>query len=284
MNLFALLEMSRPGNAIIALVTLGAGYFLSAGQTQTDSSFTSFQLLADSVAFMLAIAFANIHNDILDIESDKVNQPNRPLPAGLISVKAATIGAIATIAIALVMAVLPTVEAITHITFYVLLFAGLFLYNRYLKHIPLVKNMTVAFMCTTPLLRMFFHNGFSWEPLYPAIGFAFLYTLAREIVKDLEDVAGDIQAGICTFPIAAGEKKAANFACFIVIATWLLLPSPSLLNWYPATFLLALLPLTPLSTIILVSIKKKSFRKAQKLIKIAMICGLVSLLVAKALA
>lgn len=282
-KILALFEMSRPANAIIALVTLGAGYFLSAVPTEGGPGFTSLQLLADCIAMALAIAFANIHNDILDIKSDRINRPDRPLPAGLITIRAATFGAIATVVMALAMALLPTVQHASHLIFYTALFAGLFLYNRFLKHVPLLKNMVVAFMCTTPLLRMFLYSDFRFEPLYPAIGFAFLYTLAREIVKDLEDVSGDMKAGICTFPIAAGEAKAKMLATMLVAMTWLLLPAPALFNWYPATFLLALLPLTPITVAIIISIFKKNFHKASKLIKIAMFCGLVALLIAKAI-
>lgn len=275
MNVFALFEMARPGNAIIALVTLGAGYFLS------GAAFCSGMLFADSIAMALAIAFANIHNDVLDVDSDRVNRPERPLPSGMVTMRAAKAACVIVVVFAIAVALLPGADALVHIAFYAALFAFLYLYNRYLKHLPLVKNMVVAVACATPLLRAFFLPESSMEPLFPAIGFAFLYTLAREIIKDLEDVAGDTKAGILTFPIAAGERKASTLAVMLVAVAWLLLPLPSMLGWYPATFLLAVLPMTPLTVMIVAKVAKKDFGKAQKLVKIAMICGLLSLILSK---
>ena len=77
----ALLKMSRLNNAIIAIATLAAGYFLS------HCIFSAQTFFADLIAFTMAISVGNIHNDLLDIETDKLNRPTRPLPSGKISIK-----------------------------------------------------------------------------------------------------------------------------------------------------------------------------------------------------
>ncbi len=47
------------------------------------------------------------------------------------------------------------------------------------------------------------------------MGFAFLVSLMREVVKDMEDVEGDQQTGCLTLPVAYGMKKAKNIALIV---------------------------------------------------------------------
>lgn len=271
----ALLQMSRIGNACIAIATLAAGYFLC----QANFSWCGF--LADTIAFTLAISFGNIHNDFLDIETDKLNRPNRPLPAGKISIRSVKISIFILIFLTLLLAFLPNVQSLIHLSFFSALLFILFVYNRFAKHVPLLKNLTVAFLCITPLLRAMLLDSAQIFPLIPPILFAFLYTLSREIQKDLEDISGDKAANILTLPIATSESLATKLASFQILLAWFLLPLPVLLKWYHSTFLFALLPMTPLSIWILLSLHKKKYSTAQKITKIIMICGLLSLILSQ---
>ncbi len=260
--------MSRFGNIVIALVTLGVGYFLS------GAHFSSVALLADCLAMVFAIAFGNIYNDVLDVEADKINRPERPLPAGEVSLKAAQITCVCCVALTLLLALLPGVSIGLHFIFYVSLLGFLFLYNRFLKKLPLVKNTVVAFLCTTPLVKAALLQGAEVQLIIPAVAFAFLLTLAREIEKDLEDSAGDMAAGILTFPAVVGQERAARLALILVAFVCFLLPLPVLSGIYPIAFLFLLLPLLILSVAIFKWTKKGNFRKAQKLCKLSMAIGL----------
>jgi 4-hydroxybenzoate polyprenyltransferase len=110
--------------------------------------------------------------------------------------------------------------------------------------------------------------------------FAFLLTTAREIYKDLEDEIGDLKAGIMTFPLIAGAPTARRLAGFICIFCWALLPLPVVQGFYPTLFLIITAAvLTPTFVAILIFAHMKNYRRAQKLVKVAMFAGLVALLV-----
>jgi len=47
------------------------------------------------------------------------------------------------------------------------------------------------------------------------MGFAFLVSLLREVVKDIEDMEGDRKTGCLTLPVTYGAKKAKNVAVII---------------------------------------------------------------------
>ena len=311
--LFALFKMVRPVNIIIAVVTLSIGYYLLGFMPLGNGAWVEIKpcdvvpepyygtiswasLILQSLGFAFAIAFANIQNDIWDLESDRLNRPERPLVQGKVTVKVAKCCWIVLLILTLACGVADSIYTGTNWTasiFFVLLSLLLVVYNKFLKHIPLLKNMSVGLLCATPLiLCLFYPTGiseteyFSLEIidkigfLYPAMLFAFLLTTAREIYKDLEDETGDLKAGIMTFPLIAGAPVARRLAGFICLFCWAILPLPVVQGFYPTLFLIvAGAALTPITALILVLAHRKNYRAAQKLVKVAMFAGLVALLV-----
>lgn len=315
--LLALFKMTRPVNIVIAMVTLSIGYYLlgvlplqeigtfveivpcdtvditSARYVENISWIT---LVLQTLGLAFAIGFANIQNDILDLETDKLNQPNRPLVTGKVSVPVAKRVWIVLFVLTLLCGFSESLISKTGFTsaiFFVLLCGLLIAYNKKLKHIPLLKNMTVALMCATPLILSLFTpagipetEDLQWTVadkigfLYPAMLFAFLLTTAREIYKDLEDETGDLKAGIMTFPLIAGAPTARRLAGFICIFSWAILPLPVVQGYYPTLFLIITgAVFTPAILAILVFAHKRNYRRAQKLVKVAMFAGLIALVV-----
>jgi 4-hydroxybenzoate polyprenyltransferase len=307
--------MTRPVNIAIAIITLAVGYCLL-------NVFPDFSLILQALGFAFAIGFANIQNDILDLESDKLNRPERPLVTGKVTVKVARHAWITLFVLMLLCGLvdailqnsrtfeivsitrdlgyeypfkwLDYIEFTFPLWFFVLLGALLVAYNRWLKHIPLLKNTTVAFLCTTPLLfaLQYFYNFLSIFPqehlwaIIPAIPFAFLLTTAREIYKDLEDETGDLKAGIMTFPLIAGSATARRLAGAIILFTWISLPLPVFYmdkvfghNYPPLFLIITGIALTPIFAVILFSAHRKNYRRAQSLTKVAMFAGLIALIV-----
>lgn len=291
-----LLKMTRPVNIVIAMVTLTIGYYLLSAMPTQSAGISWTTLILQSIGFAFAIGFANIQNDILDLDSDRLNRPERPLVSGKVSETVARRAWIILIALTVVCGIaesLVTKTGFTSAIFFVLLCLVLIAYNKWLKHIPLLKNMTVAFLCATPLiLCLFYPTGYKETEdfamdfadkigfLYPAMLFAFLLTTSREIYKDLEDETGDIKAGIMTFPLIAGTKAARRLAAFITIFCWAILPLPVVQGYYPMLFLyITGAAFTPILAAILVFAHKRNYRRAQKLVKVAMFAGLVALVV-----
>ena len=104
--LFALFKMIRPVNVVIAMVTLAIGYYLlgvlplqeigtfveiahcetvDISEAVYVENISWLTLILQVLGFAFAIGFANIQNDILDLETDKLNRPERPLVSGKIS-------------------------------------------------------------------------------------------------------------------------------------------------------------------------------------------------------
>ena len=90
-----------------------------------------------------------------------------------------------------------------------------FLYSLKLQHLPIIGNLVVAFLSSIVLVIPYWLTGNFWElenfNLSENLNqifviFCFLVTMKREIVKDIEDVQGDLKTGSYTLPIVAGQK------------------------------------------------------------------------------
>jgi len=183
-------------------------------------------------------AAANALNDYFDYPIDKVNRPDRPLASGdlprntgwLLAVVLFVAGALAAFQ-------LPSQARI--IAIYIAL-PLMVLYTPVFKGLPLVGNAVVAAVLGLAFLfagAAFGHLELMWAPFGLAAGF----TLLREVVKDVEDVAGDAAAGLGTFSVRwgvmAGIKLALVLTLFLMFGCLL----PYILVVYGATYLVAVI-------------------------------------------
>ncbi len=228
-----------------------------------------------SAAMALLAAAGNMQNDVLDLQVDRINRPDRPLPSGRVGRGSALAAAIALYILAVLIAfTLGRSEGL--LTFEMGLL--LWLYNRKLKALPLWGNLAVAVLCA---LAVYLPELGRW-PDYTAIPvlFAFLTTLAREVAKDAEDVAGDRANGYQTLPIRFGETAAKGVTAAACVLVLLMLPLPWLHLGYHAGYpVLAALGPLPLLAIILAALKRPGtdWHAVQKRLKWTMLAGMLAI-------
>ncbi len=166
----------------------------------------------------------NTINDYFDYEIDRINRPERPLPRGAMSRKTALYYSLSLFAVGLALAYfINTADFVLAIVAY----AAMVLYAWKLKPLPFVGNLVVASLTgATPLYGALAVNRIGLAG-YLALC-AFLVNVAREVIKDIEDVEGDItKGGAKTLPILwGGRRKAAYiggavFAVLTVVASFL---------------------------------------------------------------
>ena len=168
-------------------------------------------LLVMAVVMCFAGA-ANALNDVVDYEIDKINRPMRPLPSGFVKKRTALFISILLFS----MGTLACLELSETAKVIGILIAMPFmvLYSKYLKEMPLVGNMIVAFILGLSFLfcgAAFNNMSPMWIPMILAFGL----TLVRELVKDIADMEGDQSAGLKTFPITVGIEKSIQLSIFL---------------------------------------------------------------------
>lgn len=230
-TLFAYLELARPLNGIIAFISawLG-GMFASQG---TIENLLDIRLWLVSIAAFVLLAAGNAINDYCDYNIDQINRPQRPLPSGRIRRVDALIFAIVFIGIGIWLGTLINRNA-TGIAILVCL--ALTSYAIWLKRVPFVGNLVVSGLTGLTFISGGVAIDSVQGTLIPAI-FAFLFTAAREIVKDLEDTEGDLKNSVKTLAILNPQlavKTAIGFMVLVILFS----PIPYLLGWYSWYYLL----------------------------------------------
>ncbi|GAB4306092.1 MAG: UbiA family prenyltransferase [Methanobacteriaceae archaeon] len=208
----AYIEILRPWNALMAVIAVILVALIS-------GNFSLDVFLACVVVFIVTGA-GNSINDYFDHKIDAINKPERPIPSGRITLKTAGIYSvflfISGISIAFIINFLLGIIA--------LLSSFLMVYYAYdLKRRCIIGNLSISFL--TGLCFVF--GGIAVGEIINSVylGFyAFLMTMAREIVKDMEDVEGDKEEGASTFPIIYGNRKASILAAFFMIISSLTSP------------------------------------------------------------
>jgi len=204
----AYLEILRPFNALMGVIAVLLVAIIS-------GNFTIYVPVACVIVFIFTGA-GNAINDYVDHKIDAINKPERPIPSGRISLRAAAIYSISLFTISTIMAL---VIGIIPGIIVVLSASLMFLYAYRLKKSCLIGNMSIAFL--TGLCFVFAGVVLQTVFLSVLLGFyAFLMTMAREIVKDMEDVEGDSAEGASTFPIRYGMRASSTLAAvFMIVAS-----------------------------------------------------------------
>ena len=270
----------RFGNSLTGLIGVIFGSLLALDQIPTGDLASITILHGLSVwAFMCSW---NALNDILDVEIDKLNQPNRPLPSGDISLNNAKILTAILMCFSLFCLVYagyisssieegfenwaPSILIWLLAIFLLTNYESSSNYSLKLKDRGLPGNFAISLSVGMVIL---FGAAGVFEPTEPRVLSLFFiglsYNLAREIVKDIEDMEGD--EGRNTLAMRIGVEKARVLAWMILLLTMVSILAPFALEIFPASHLLLIIP--GLMTIFLVK-RKLAYaedRNAQKLIK-----------------
>lgn len=189
------------------------------------------------VAFTVVFLFlcgGNAVNDYYDIESDRVNKPWRPLPSGKLrpgeALKASTTCFFLGLCLAVLLGIYPFIIALSAATL-------LLLYAKTVKRKGFLGNLVISLLT---MLTFVFGGVITPNPVAPFfLGIlAFSATLGRELVKGLEDVAGDKAVGVSTVAITLGPSKTAFFSAVYFLLAVLLAPMPYAAGIYGSTYII----------------------------------------------
>ena len=261
-----------------------------------------FLLVVLSYVFIAAAGY--IINDYFDLNIDQINKPNKVIVAKVISRRWVLLWHVCLSFVAITMNIyidskahnkhLPSLAA----TACVLL---LFLYSTSLKKKFLIGNILVAAITAwvIPILTLCEANhlilrdqisiNFDNEKLvrltFLYTGFAFIISLIREVVKDMEDIDGDRRFGCKTMPIVWGINVTKVF-----VAVWLMVLIAVLtaaqfyviqFKWWISivySFLLIIVPLCYIFKKLFKAQSASDFHTLSSIIKFVMFTGILSMI------
>jgi 4-hydroxybenzoate polyprenyltransferase len=168
--------------------------------------------------------------------------------------------------------------------------ALLFLYAAQLKGMPLIGNVIVALCSAAVVAICILLIAFDTRPAIMNftgyIVFSFFISLIRELVKDMQDVDGDLAAGLRTYPIVAGIKGTKIMIYMITGIEIMLCGLYSFLSWgldlYAGSVLMGIITIGLLYFINHISKtkSKEEYGASSKLLKYIMFAGVINLIFA----
>jgi geranylgeranylglycerol-phosphate geranylgeranyltransferase len=206
----------RPPNSLMVGFAVLVGIAVSSQPGHQIHSLLSSTAIFGFLAGFSISSFSMITNDVYDFEVDKVNQPNRPVASGRISLRAAKLYAIPFLAIGLAAALL--IGPIN------LGIAGLFAtigwyYNYHGKKLGLGGNSLVALSLAIPyIFGAIAFGNYTINLAYLLSLTSFLAGMGREILKGISDIEGDKIRNVKSVAITYGISKAKTTVSFFFVA------------------------------------------------------------------
>jgi 4-hydroxybenzoate polyprenyltransferase len=266
-------------------------------------SWIDFILLVFSTC--LIAAGGNIINDYFDVKADRINKPEKLIITKHIKRRWAIVSHWSFNGIAFFIGIYLSIKynSLSFVFVHLISINLLWFYSMYFKRKVLIGNIMIAFLTAlVPILALLFMiyspndcnqladpSAFGWLMDYDfaliqfITFFAFVQNLAREILKDIQDIEGDKLIYVKSLPMVIGVKKTMAitflllsflpvFLLFLFFSQEYLTTSFVLNNW---TFLLA--GAINLFILALIILGKGNFKFYDRLIKISMLLGILSL-------
>jgi 4-hydroxybenzoate polyprenyltransferase len=265
----------------------------------------NFILLVVSTVLLAAAGY--IINDINDVDADKINKPEKVIVGRFIRIRTAEnlhliLNAIA-IAIGIYISFSIGIRSVS--IAFVLVSGLLYFYSSTYKGQLILGNLMVAFFAAIvpfmvvlfelPLLKikykdfegmgtLNFNYIIAWFGYYAL--FAFLISLVREIIKDIEDFEGDKAYGERTLPVVLGVRVSKGIVLsliFLTLGLLLFCVVRYLKDPLSVAYIISCVaaPVAFIGWKILFAHEKKDYSKASLVCKLTMLTGIAYILIVK---
>lgn len=261
----------------------GAGVWIGAMMTWLSPEY--YPAMVASLAAFFVCAAGNVLNDICDVDTDRISHPDRVLVQGRLSTRLAwTIYGFSNL-IALVLGWCVNGPVLICVAAALVLLAG---YSLWLKGLPVIGNLVISVLAGLTFLT----GGAAIDiplaavmpgPIIPAL-FAFFFHLAREILKDVEDMEGDRQAKVRTLPQVIGVSASLMICLGLFLVLTILTYIPVLKGWFGLSYEVMIvyivdLPLLTLLIFIWGNPSRRLLRIGSISLKVGMLIGLIALVI-----
>ncbi len=263
-HIFCYLKLMRIGNCLIAFFSiLITSFFVS------QSFVFRIPVFLGALAALCIMGGGNSLNDYFDYKIDKLNKPYRPIPSGLITRQGALVFSICLFILGIFLALFLNIFALLIVFINTCL---LILYARHSKTMSFAGNALIALMTSSVFIYSAVILNIINTNIIVLASSSFFVMTAREILKDIEDLHGDIQSGASTLPVKLGVRHARTISSLFILPAVFLIYIPCVFGTTDGLYLGLIL----CATAALVASFFLQARQSQKIIKVAAIIVLAA--------
>jgi len=207
----ALISLIRPVNSVM----IGFAVIVGVAVVEPSKILSLESMLGFFTGFFVS-SYSMVINDVYDIEIDRINSPNRPIPSGTMSLMQANMFAAVLLLIGFASASLISLTNIAVAALFGLIAWG---YSYWGKKRGLSGNMMVAASMAVPYVFGGVAIGKGSDVMLWSLALtSFLAGTGREVVKTISDVDGDKARDVRSIAITKGEKMASRIGALFFLA------------------------------------------------------------------
>ena len=180
----------------------------------------------------LVIAGGYIINNFYDAEKDLINKPRKSMLDRLVSQRTKLTTYFVLNFVSVFLASYVSFKAVLFFSAYIF---GIWFYSHKLKRIPFLGNFVSATLAIAPFFAIFVYYKNVEAVIFMHAIFLFLLILAREMIKDLENIAGDMAHNYKTVPVLYGVTF--SKVCIAVLIGLTLVPSLLLIEYFDVGYM-----------------------------------------------
>jgi len=216
-KLLSLFSVVRGYNILmIALAQYLASIYILAPDRPLQSVVFDLNLFLIVLASAMVIASGYIINNFYDAEKDLINKPHKSMLDRLVSQRFKLTTYFVLNFLAVFAASYISFRAVFFFSAYIF---GIWFYSHRLKRMPGIGNLVSTTLAIAPFFAVFvYYKNFETVIFVHAL-YLFLLILVREVIKDLQNMAGDMAQGYKTVPILLGSGAAKRLIGFLVLLT-----------------------------------------------------------------
>lgn len=217
MKIISMFSVVRGYNIpIIALAQYLSAIFILAPEKRALDVLLDFNLFIIVIASSLTIASGYIINNFYDSKKDLINRPNKSMIDRLVSQKTKLQVYFSVNFFVAILAFFVSFRAVLFFSAYIFL---IWFYSHKLKKHPIIGNLTASLLAVLPFFAILLYYKNLYPQIFAHATFLFLLILIREIIKDLENIKGDVANDYLTIPVKFGEEFAKKIITALTIAT-----------------------------------------------------------------
>ena len=228
MKIISLFSVVRGYNIpVIILAQYLSAIFILSQEKRALNVILDFNLFIIVLASSLTIASGYIINSFYDSQKDLINKPNKTMLDRLVSQKTKLQVYFGLNFFVFLIATLVSWRAVLFFSVYIFL---IWFYSHKIKKYPIVGNITAALLAVLPFFAILLYyqkidailqnlNNEKYYVIFAHASFLFLLILIREMIKDLENIKGDLVQNYRTIPVILGENFSKKIITFLVLCT-----------------------------------------------------------------
>ena len=217
MKIVSLFSVIRGYNIpIIIIAQYLSAIFILAPEKKPSHVILDIYLLLIVIATALTIASGYIINSFYDSKKDLINRPNKTTLDRLVSQKTKLSVYFILNFVVVFLAIFISWRAFLYFSVYIFL---IWFYSHKVKKFVVIGNLMATLMAILPFFALLLYYKNFYEVIICHATFLFILILIREMIKDLENIKGDLANDYKTIPILYGELNSKKIISFLTLLT-----------------------------------------------------------------